>query len=401
MPAARSQPGSGTSWLPGSAPMSGVHGTWRGWSIGHHFAAYGMYIDQGTQRGGRQHALSEWQMVMATRPAGGGSLQVRGMWSIEALAGKGAGYPLLLQTGGSYKRGFIHDRQHWHDLVMETAVMYARPIRRNLALFAYAAAVGEPALGPVAYIHRPSAANDPAAPLGHHWQDVSHVSYGVVTAGLDVHAFRLEGSAFNAREPDRRNPMGDFEGARLDSYAGRVSWAAARVAASAWWGYIAAHNALQSASQMHRYGASVMTQHRGIRGGGWATTAIWGMNLHHHGGASHAFLHGDPNASPHHHSSSLLAETNLGVGTRNDVFARAERVMKNGEELGFLGGDLTTLYEVRSVVLGYRRSLYEVGKIDVGAGARANLNFVPQTLELTYGTRRPKGFTIFAQLRPR
>jgi len=91
---------------------------------------------------------------------------------------------------------------------------------------------------------------------------------------------------------------------------------------------------------MHRYGASLLAETRGIRGGNWSSTLVWAMNVHHHGGASHAILHGGPGASPHHHASSLLAESNLGVGQRTAVFARVERVRKNGEELGFCTSDV-------------------------------------------------------------
>ena len=34
------------------------------------------------------------------------------------------------------------------------------------------------------FMHRPSAADDPFAPLGHHWQDATHEAFGVVTTGL-------------------------------------------------------------------------------------------------------------------------------------------------------------------------------------------------------------------------
>ena len=45
--------------------------------------------------------------------------------------------------------------------------------------------VGEPALGPVAFMHRASAADNPTAPLGHHTFDSTHVAFGVVTAAVD------------------------------------------------------------------------------------------------------------------------------------------------------------------------------------------------------------------------
>ena len=52
------------------------------------------------------------------------------------------------------------------------------------ARYVYFGYPGEPALGPPTFMHRPSAMDDPDAPIGHHWQDSTHVTFGVATAGL-------------------------------------------------------------------------------------------------------------------------------------------------------------------------------------------------------------------------
>jgi hypothetical protein len=145
---------------------------------------------------------------------------------------------------------------------------------------------------------------------------------------------------------------------------------------------------------MHRYGASLIYGSRE-----WSSTLVWGMNLHHHSGTSHLLLHGGPDASPHHHASSLLAEVNVNVADGRAVFARAERVMKDGEELGFLGGDLTELYDIRSVSAGMTQRLASIHAFELALGARGVLNFVPETLLATYGTRTPSGFAFYLQLR--
>lgn len=396
-----SRTGSGTSWLPDSSRTRAVTAMKGNWMLSLHGVVYGQYVDQSTRRGDRQFGSTDWEMVMAMRPTAGGMLHLRAMTSVEALNLGGGGYPLLLQTGGSYQHSFIHDRQHPHDLVVELATMYERPLATNFAYSLYAAAVGEPALGPVAFMHRPSAENDPLAPLGHHWQDAAHQSFGVVTLGVNTRTVKLEGSLFNPREADEHHLIVDYRGARLDSYAGRLSWAATpHIVTSAWWGYFNSHDRLDPTTRMHRYGASVLTDTRGPGGGHWSSTLMWAMNLHHHGGASHLLIHGGPGASPHHHSSSMLAETNLEIGARNAVFARIEGVRKSGEELGFLGGDLTTLYDIRSFVAGFTRQIATVGRAEVGLGARGSVNFIGQSLEATYGGRTAKGFAVYAQLRP-
>ena len=212
--------GSGTSWLPDAAPMHAVHFKAGPWALMVHGVVFGMYDKQFGRRGDDQVNSVNWGMLMATRSVGPGSLQLRGMLSAEPFTVGAKGYPLLLQSGESYKGLPLHDRQHPHDLFMELAALYERPIARNLALSLYVAPVGEPAVGPVAFPHRPSAASDPLAPLAHHWQDATHISFGVLTAGLFTHRVKVEGSLFNGREPDENR--WNFEHGPLDSASGRI-----------------------------------------------------------------------------------------------------------------------------------------------------------------------------------
>jgi hypothetical protein len=251
-------------------------------------------------------------------------------------------------------------------------------------------------------MHRASAASDPFAPLGHHWQDATHSSFGVVSVGLKLGPAWLLGSAFNAREGDETHPVVDFRGARLDSYAGKISFSGDWWSASAWTGFLNEPHRLDPTTRMHRMGASLRTTGQGFRAVDvWTTTAIWGMNVHHHGAGGHAVLHAEPGASPHHESRSVLLESTLNMYYEGSIFARAEFVEKNGEELGFLGGDLTTLYPIRSFVLGGVRELRFSARHSwvLGAGARASMNFVPEELRATYGTRRPMGMAIFLTIK--
>ena len=208
--------GSGTSWLPDAAPMHAAHFTAGRWSLMVHGSLYAMYDRQLTQRGDAQVSSPNWGMLMAGRGLAGGFLQFRGMFSVEPFTVGGRGYPLLLQTGESYRGEPLHDRQHPHDLFMELAALYERPVASNLAVSLYLAPVGEPASGPVAFPHRPSAANDPLAPLGHHWQDATHISFGVLTAAIFSRTVKLEGSLFNGREPDEDRYDFDYAGRSLD-----------------------------------------------------------------------------------------------------------------------------------------------------------------------------------------
>src|SRR4029079_2553253 len=85
----------------------------------------------------------------------------------------------------------------------------------------YFAPVGDPALGPVAFPHRASAAEIPQATLGHHWQDSSHIASEVITAAISRGIFRLEGSGFQGSEPDENGCNIDY--GAVDSWSERLS----------------------------------------------------------------------------------------------------------------------------------------------------------------------------------
>ena len=112
------------------------------------------------------------------------------------------------------------DRQHPHDFFMQLAAVWRTPLTAKTGLTLAGGPVGEPALGPVAFMHRASAAEIPLAPLGHHTFDSTHIAFGVVTAAVDHGPFVLEGSVFNGREPDQ--DRWDIDFGKLDSVSARL-----------------------------------------------------------------------------------------------------------------------------------------------------------------------------------
>ena len=66
------------------------------------------------------------------------------MLSTEPATVGSAGYPLLLQTGESYRGEPLHDRQHPHNLFMELVALYDVPVTSRVGVELYAAPVGEP-----------------------------------------------------------------------------------------------------------------------------------------------------------------------------------------------------------------------------------------------------------------
>jgi hypothetical protein len=350
-----------------------------------HGSASVIYNDQLSRRGDTQLGLIDWEMLMAMRRIGSGLLHLHAMTSLEPATIGARGYPLLLQTGESYRGEPLRDRQHPHDFFMELAAMYQQPVATDLALSLYAGLAGEPALGPVAYMHRPSAQNDPLAPIGHHWQDASHIMFGVLTGGVYSRRWKLEGSLFNGREPDENRWNIDLSGRKLDSWSGRLTVnPTGRLSLSSWYGYLESPEALHPDDPVRRYGASLLFSGRGWRSGEWASTLVWGANK----------AHGRV-------QQSFLAEGNLEIGSRTSVFTRIEQVTKSAEELVIEGVDEETEYDVRTLVLGVTREIASLPGTSLALGVRGSLNFVPRDLEPTYGTRTPRGIAIFLRLRPR
>ena len=215
--------GSGTSWVPEAVLMPFRHALWGKWDVMSHWNVFGQIDAQRGPRGDTQFGSINWSMVMASHPLLGGRLQLRAMNSVEAATVGRCGYPELLQSGETCRGAPNHDRQHPHDFFMEAAALYEHAISRSLAWSIYIAPSGEPASGPVAFMHRPSAMNDPMANITHHWQDATHITFGVVTGAVYGKRWKLEGSAFNGREPDESRWNFDLKNARLSSYAGRIT----------------------------------------------------------------------------------------------------------------------------------------------------------------------------------
>ena len=375
--------GSGTSWQPEAAPHYGWHFLRGGWSMMVHGVAYAEYDRQLGPRGDDQVGSINWGMLMAMHSLWGGMLHLHGMLSAEPATIGSAGYPLLLQTGESYRGEPLHDRQHPHDLFMEIAALYEHEITQRLALSLYVAPVGDPAIGPVAFPHRSSAASDPLAPLGHHWDDATHITFGVLTLGMFSRTWKVEGSIFNGREPDEHRT--NIEVRKLDSYSGRIFYNPnERWSYSVSTAYVASPEVLHPDESLHRYSASVMNTRLLGERGEWSTSVIYGANA-----VAHVDL-----------SNSALVESDLSLDGVNTFFGRAEFVQKSAQDLVLGDQSDSTHYDVGAFTLGYSREIVRAHGLTLGASILGTLSVVPGTLESAYGTRYPKGYAVFLRLRP-
>ena len=378
---------SGTAWIPDAVSEPMRHFVAGNWDLMLHGAAFAQYDNQGGPRGDSQFGVIDWAMLMATHDLAGGRLQLRSMLSLDRVGVGGSGYPQLLQTGESFNGLPLHDRQHPHDFFMEVAALFDRAITKDLGVELYIAPSGEPALGPPANMHRPSAMDNPMVPLGHHWQDASHVSFGVATAGIFTRNWKVEGSIFNGRDPDENR--WDFDFNPLDSYSGRVTFNPDSAwSLSASYGFIKSPETLDPGHSMHRMVLSVQNGGRLGSDGQWATTLLWGANGHSD----------QPGLS-----NSALAEGEVMLDAKNTVFARAEFVQKPADDLALTGGPAGFApgrsFDVGAFSLGYVRELTQGRGMTLGLGALGTLNCVPTALEALYGSRTPVGAMVFLRVR--
>src|SRR5688572_28411266 len=377
--------GSGTAWLPAATEMYALHGRAAGWELMAHGNAFLQLLHEAANehRGSTQAGSINWLMLIARREAGPALLGFRAMVSLEPATIGDCGYPDLLATGELCDADSIHDRQHPHDFFMELAVEYERPLRGAVRWQIYGGLAGEPALGPVAYPHRPSAMPNPLAPIAHHWLDASHITFGVVTAGVFSQRWKAEASLFNGREPDESR--WDVDLAAMDSYSARVSFAATEalvLQVSA--GHLndaEAGEGLLPRVDVDRVTASVAYHRRSGDERLWASTIAWGRN-EELGVGTHA----------------LLMESALTVRERDVWFGRLEIAEKPAHDLHV--HESTGSFVVGKAQGGYTRYLAQASGFRLGVGGHLAAGFVPETLRPQYGSRANLGVGFFVTLRP-
>src|SRR4051812_26684371 len=121
------------------------------------------YNRQDSDRGETQVRSQNWIMGTGTRKVGPGQLFVTGMLSFEPMTVTARGYSELFQTGEAYKGLENIARQHPHDFFSQLSAGWRVPVGAHGGVAFFAAPVGEATLGPVAFMHRLSASENPTA----------------------------------------------------------------------------------------------------------------------------------------------------------------------------------------------------------------------------------------------
>jgi len=366
---------SGTAWQPDSSEHLGSMTMSGGWTLMAHGVVNLTYDHQSGPRGADMAFPSGMLMGMARRPVGNGTLQLRASISPDPIMGR-RGYPLLLASGETADgvRPLV-DRQHPHDFFMELSASVSQNIGRNGSLFLYAGLPGEPAFGPPAFMHREAIADSPEAPISHHWLDSTHISFGVVTAGLTFGRTKIEVSRFNGREPDQHR--WDIETGRLDSTAVRLSWnPTAELALQGSWAYFKDPEQLEPGVDQKRLSASLLYARE--LAGGWklAGTLAWGRKT-----------------AEHHKDDAFAAEASLKHRAWT-LFGRGEIV--ENRELTSLHGPS---YRVGKLSLGAVRDFRVAEHLSLGAGGLFAVNFVPDALAPLYEGHNPTAAMGFVRLK--
>jgi hypothetical protein len=273
-------------------------------------------------------------------------------------------------------------------MFMELSATYTVPLGDHATWFAYAGYPGEPALGPTAFMHRASASENSSAPLGHHLQDSSHISFGVVTSGVTYRWLKLEGSVFNGREPDEHRY--NFEAHPWNSRSIRLS-----IAPTSNWSIQVSHGLLKNPEELEpgdvRRTTASISYNRPFARGSWATSLIWGRNHESHSGETFNL-------------NSYLAESTVNFLDRNYLYTRLELVDKNQLlrpsdrlRLGITGDHPS--FRIGAYTFGGARDIWETEKAALAIGSDVTFYSKPAILDSVYGNN-PVSWKLFFRIRP-
>jgi hypothetical protein len=373
------QDATGTSWIPASTEMPGIHRMADDWFLMTHGYLMAIYDDQSGPRGGHKFFSENMFMFTAQTDVGCGIFGLRSMIALEPATIGCSGYPLLLQTGETCNgKTPLIDRQHPHNFLMELAAVGTARFSEENSFFVYFGCPGEPALGPPAFIHRFSAFFNPEAPITHHWLDSTHILFGVATVGYVHKWFKLDASIFNGREPNQHR--WGFNPVRFDSYSARLSINPTKnLAAQISYGYLKSHEQLEPGVRQHRPTASI-SYNKAWRRSNWQTTAAWGCTRDR----------------PGHVLNGFLLESAVEIRDRHVLFSRGEYVAKDGL-FRPSNPKAHNVYHVGKLDLGYIFQCLALPYTLWGLGVVGSASFVPHSLQSSYG-ETPLSYMVFLRV---
>lgn len=363
------------------------------WTFMQDGVVWAMFNDQGSPRGEAEFKAPNWWMGMFERRIGRGTLTFDAMLSLDAATVGAQGYSHIFQSGETYQGNALIDHQHPHDFLMQGAAIWRQPFVRGTTLTLAGAPVGEPALGPVAFMHRSSAAENPMSPLAHHTMDSTHIAMEVLTASIEKGAFQVESSAFRGAEPDE-NRWDLMDPGAIDSWSVRGWWRPSREwSMQVSYGFLTHPEELEEGNIKRTTASLSWNQPR--PGGSTALTIAWGRNRKI--GSTY---------------DAVLAELTRQYGWRGSIYWRAEAVQVEDDLLRtgvhtFQGGRKKAHVIlpgkqsfVGAFTLGATKTFWQPRGWDAAAGGEVMSYGVPGNLAPFYGEQPPWSFQIFVRVRP-
>lgn len=294
------------------------------------------------------------------------------MGTFERWSFPKSGTPELLQIGeeNADHRPYL-DAQHPHSspimgiTLSDTITLSGKD---NLK-FSFAPR-GEASEGPVAFMHRPTGAVNPDAPLGHHiGQDVGHIASTVLGASLTLGGSTIEATTFNGTEPEPSKvdlPMGE-----MNSYAARFTQEFNEhfyaMASAAYVKKPESHD--PNLDHIWRYSSSIYNDHTFQNGWTLHNAFIWGLvNYYDEAAALNSF-----------------AEELLIQNGKKNFWSRIERLQRTPNELAIASSNPNDGKWVTAVTLGYTHKIANWDFTEIGLGGSVTKDILPGEYRGAYG----------------
>jgi hypothetical protein len=354
------------------------------------FNVFGVFSDVPGPRGIEQFAAPNMFMLDAGRALGSRQfLNLDLMGTTELWTYPARGYPELLQIGEERSDGSPYiDAQHPHSspiMGLTLSDMIALGSSNTLKLFF--APRGESTDGPIAYMHRDSAQDDPDAPLGHHvGQDVGHISSTVLGAQLTLGPITVEASAFNGEEPQPTKV--DLPLEPLDSEALRVTYA-----------FQPDHRLMVSVAHVDQQDPT----YPGTTSATRVSASLYDRFALHGWTLDHSFVVGHIARYPDGTSETSLLDEALWARGSSDVWGRIEILQRLASEL-----EIPSAYPpygaddrrwVSALTLGYTHWTQLHRGLQFGLGTSLTLDVIPGDWAAVYGSRTPLTVRFIIQVR--
>jgi hypothetical protein len=313
------------------------------------------------------YSSNMWMLSLSHELSPKNKLAVTWMGTAEKWTVPAQGIPEVLQVGEANLSGVPYlDAQHPHSspimgLTFEDILKLDENGEKKLTFFF--APRGEATSGPDSFMHRLSADGNPNVPLAHHLQDFTHISSTVAGTRLEVKQTEIETSVFSGREPSPARV--DLDMHQPDSYAVRVKQhlsPALTVGAS--------YGDVNDSGDHKRVTSGWVGTQQAVQGGRLDTSTIWGRVAEQQEGQT---------------LNSFLEEFVYRLG-QNAFFGRVEVLQRTPEQLQIIvtDGDTNSQW-VRAITLGYERSVYRLGDLNLRAGTSYTKSILPDEFKPAYG----------------